>query len=277
MIQMLSYPFMQHALIAGTLIAVMSGTLGWFMVLRTQVFAGHTLSAMSFPGAAAALVIGIPLALGYYIVCICAAIAIGWRTPTRQLTGNLTSARIGTIQVVGFAAGFTLLGYSTHILGGLDQLLFGTFLGIDRTQLYVLFAMTCVVVIVTACIGRPLVFASLDPELAAAIGLPVRALDMGFLVLLGTVVAATAQITGALLVFALLVTPPAIAQRLTARPVRGMMLSAAIGVAIIWLSLICAYFSVYPLGFFTTTIGFAVYVIVVIRQRSASRARPVVA
>jgi zinc/manganese transport system permease protein len=277
MIQMLSYPFMQHALIAGTLIAVMSGTLGWFMVLRTQVFAGHTLSAMSFPGAAAALVIGIPLALGYYIVCICAAIAIGWRTPTRQLTGNLTSARIGTIQVVGFAAGFTLLGYSTHILGGLDQLLFGTFLGIDRTQLYVLFAMTCVVVIVTACIGRPLVFASLDPELAAAIGLPVRALDMGFLVLLGTVVAATAQITGALLVFALLVTPPAIAQRLTARPVRGMMLSAAIGVAIIWLSLICAYFSVYPLGFFTTTIGFAVYVVVVIRQRSASRARPVVA
>jgi zinc/manganese transport system permease protein len=277
MIQMLSYPFMQHALIAGTLIAVMSGTLGWFMVLRTQVFAGHTLSAMSFPGAAAALVIGIPLALGYYIVCICAAIAIGWRTPTRQLTGNLTSARIGTIQVVGFAAGFTLLGYSTHILGGLDQLLFGTFLGIDRTQLYVLFAMTCVVAIVTACIGRPLVFASLDPELAAAIGLPVRALDIGFLVLLGTVVAATAQITGALLVFALLVTPPAIAQRLTARPVRGMMLSAAIGVAIIWLSLICAYFSVYPLGFFTTTIGFAVYVVVVIRQRSASRARPVVA
>ena len=275
MIQMLSYPFMQHAVIAGTLIAVMSGTLGWFMVLRRQIFAGHTLSTMSFPGATAALVVGIPLAMGYYVACICAAIAIGWRAPTRHLTGPLSSARIGTIQVVGFATGFTLLGYSTHILGGLDQLLFGTFLGIDRTQLIILIAMTCVVVVIIACIGRPLVFASLDPELAEAVGLPVRALDIGFLILLGVVVAATAQITGALLVFALLVTPPAIAQRLTVRPAQGMIVSAGIGVALIWLSLICAYFSVYPLGFFTTSIGFAVYVIVVVVQRSASGLRAV--
>ncbi len=258
--QLLAYPFMVQALEAGTIAAVLAGVLGWYMVLRRQTFAGHTLSTMSFPGAAAGALIALPAALGYYVACIIAALAMARRPDTHDGGGGLQSARIGTIGAVGLAAGFVLLSLSNSILGGLDDLLFGSFLGITPAQVVTLGVVAVAVLATLAVIGRPLLFVSLDPEAARALGVPVRALEVAFLLMLGFTVAATTQITGALLVFALLVSPPAAAQRLAARPATSMVLSVVFAIAVIWCALIAAYFTTYPLGFYTTTFAFALYV-----------------
>lgn len=258
--ELVAYPFMVQALTAGTIAAVLSGVLGWYMVLRRQTFAGHTLSTMSFPGAAAGTLIALPAALGYYVACVIAAVAMARRPDAHDGGGGLQSARIGTIQAVGLAAGFVLLSLSSSILGGLDDLLFGSFLGITPAQVWTLGIVAVVVLGVLVVIGRPLLFASLDPEAAHALGVPVRALEITFLLLLALTVAATTQITGALLIFALLVSPPAAAQRVASRPIPSLVLSVAGAVAVIWCSLAAAYFSPYPLGFYTTTFAFALYV-----------------
>jgi zinc/manganese transport system permease protein len=113
-----------------------------------------------------------------------------------------------------------------------------------------------------ATIGRPLLFASVDGAVARATGVPTRALALAFLLLLGLAVAATAQITGALLVFALLVTPAATAQQITARPGPGLALSVALALAVTWIGLAISYFSPYPVGFWVTTLSFGLYVAV---------------
>jgi len=258
--QLLAYPFMVQALEAGTIAAVLSGALGWYMVLRRQTFAGHTLATMSFPGAAAGTLIALPGAVGYYAACIIAAIAMARRPDAHDGGGGIYSARIGTIGAVGLAVGFWLLSLSNSILGGLDDLLFGSFLGITPAQVLTLGIVAVLVLGTLAIIGRPLLFVSLDREAALALGVPVRALEVTFLLLLGLTVAATTQITGALLVFALLVSPPAAAQRLVSRPIPSLVLSVAFAVGVIWCALFAAYFTTLPLGFYTTTFGFAVYV-----------------
>ncbi len=280
--QLLSYPFMVNALRAGTIVAVMAGLIGWFMVLRRQSFAGHTLSVMAFPGAAGAALAGLPAALGYYLACTVAALALGpsQRRDGRSRSGE--SAVIGTVQATGLALGFLFLSLYSGVLGGLENLLFGTFLGISNGQVLTLLILAAVVLAVLAVIGRPLLFASIDPQVARAGGVPVAILSIGFLVLLGLAVAATSQITGALLVFALLVTPAATAQTLTTRPGPSLALTVAIALLTTWLGLGIAYFSPYPVGFFITTIAFALYLLakltVLLRQRLQQRAsRPPVA
>ena len=132
------------------------------------------------------------------------------------------SATIGVVQVAGLALGFLFLSLYGGVLEQLETLLFGTFLGIDRSRGAHAAGGRGVVLVALAFVGRPLLLASLDPEVARARGIPVRALDIGFLLILGLAVAATSQITGALLVFALLVAPPAAAQALTPRPGLGL-------------------------------------------------------
>ena len=148
------------------------------------------------------------------------------------------------------------------ILNDLDSLLFGTFLGINRDQVAALLAVAAVTVVLTFLAARPLFFASVDPDTAQASGVPVRLLSFGFLLVLGLSVAETSQITGALLVFALLVTPAATAHQLTARPWLGITLSVALALAVTWLGLTLAFFSIYPVGFYITSLSFAPYAIV---------------
>jgi len=125
----------------------------------------------------------------------------------------------------------------------------------------VLLVVAAVALLVVALAARPLLFASVDPDVARAGGVPVRLLGLGFLLVLGLSVAETSQITGALLVFALLVTPAATAQRLTTRPLFGVVLSVALALLVTWLGLALAYFSIYPVGFYITSLSFAVYVL----------------
>ena len=260
--ELLAFPFMVSALEAGTIVAVLAAVAGWFVVLRRQAFAGHTLSVMAFPGASGAALVGAPVALGYYLVCAAAALALALPGAAGARSGERRggeTAVTGTVQTVGLAAGFLFLSLNASLLGAPDALLFGTFLGITQAQVLGLLAVALVTTAVLAVIGRPLLFASVDRDGARAAGVPVTALDVVFLILLGIAIAATSQITGALLSFALLIAPPAAAQRLTRSPGRGLLLSVVLGVLTVWLALALAYFTVYPVGFYVTTIAIVVY------------------
>ncbi|HEX4482783.1 MAG TPA: iron chelate uptake ABC transporter family permease subunit, partial [Solirubrobacteraceae bacterium] len=173
------------------------------------------------------------------------------------------------------AVGFLFVSLYGGVLGDLEGLLFGNLLGVSDGEVIVLLVVATIALAALAAIGRPLLFASVDREVAAARGVPVRALSFAFVMLLGLAVAATSQITGVLLVFALLVAPAASAQALTARPLASILLTVLLGLLIVWLGLGLAYFSVYPAGFFITAVAFAIYVLAraigYLRSRSRSR------
>jgi zinc/manganese transport system permease protein len=271
--ELLAYQFMVNALQAGTIVAVVAGVVGWFVVLRRQSFAAHTTAMMSFPGASGAALAGLPTALGYYFACGLAALAIGRSGGASRRGRSGESAAVGVVQVAGLALGFLFLSLYSGVLEQLETLLFGTFLGIDRNQVLTLAIVAIVVLATLAIIGRPLLLSSLDPEAARARGLPVGLFDIGFLLILGLTVAATSQITGALLVFALLVAPPAAAQALTPRPGMSLALSVVFALLVMWLGLGISYFSIYPLGFFVTSFGFALYVAAKLARRAVTALR----
>ena len=255
-----AYPFMVSALEAGTIVAIVSGVIGWFMVLRRQSFAGHALAVVGFPGAAGATLLGIGVAWGYFAFCIAAAAVIALLPRAGGGGRSEESAVTGTIQAFALACGFLFVSLYHGYLNGINALLFGSFLGITQSQVLALAIVGAVTLALLALIGRPLLFASLDAQIAAARGVPVRALSVVFLLLLGAAVAEASQITGALLVFALLVAPPAAAQIMTARPATGLLLSPLIGLAVTWAGLGIAYWWPYPIGFVITTLAFGVYV-----------------
>jgi zinc/manganese transport system permease protein len=275
---MWSYPSQVSAFRAGSIVAVLAALIGWFMVLRRQSFAGHTLALVGFPGAAAAVWAGIGLTYGYFTFCLAAALIIA-ALPHRGSRGYADqSAVIGTVQAFALAAGMLFVALYKGFLGGTNALLFGSVLGITPTQVTTLAAVAAAALLVLGAVGRPLLFASIDTDVAQAHGVPTRALDTTFLLLLGATAAEVSQITGALLVFALLVLPPATAQLLTPRPARSLALSVGLALLTVWTALFVAYYSNYPIGFWMTTIAFGVYTLTyattVARTRSG-RPRPV--
>ena len=260
--QLTAFPFMVSALEAGTVVAVMAGIVGWFMVLRRESFAGHTLSLMAFPGATGALLLGLPAAVGYFTFCGASALVIGSSagSRTRRHRGE-ESALTGAVQAFGLACGFLFLSLNQGVLAGYENLLFGDFLGISRGQVLTLAIVGVLVLAFFALVARPLLFASVDEAVARAGGVPVRALSVAFVLVLGLTVGATAQITGVLLVFALLVAPAATAQLITARIGMSLLLTVILGILITWVGLALAYFYDYPVGFYITTVAFCVYVV----------------
>jgi zinc/manganese transport system permease protein len=290
--QMWVYPFMVTAFQAGTVVAVLAGIVGWVMVLRKESFAGHTLAIVGFPGAAAAAWLGVATGYGYFAACIGAALAITL-LPKATQAGRLNglsdeSAGIGTIQALALATGFLFVSLYHGFLSGLTNLLFGTIAGVSSQQLDLLLSAALVCLIVLAAIGRPLLWASIDPDAANANGVPIRLVGGLFLLVLGAAAAGASQITGSLLVFALLVAPPAAAFQFTARPATGIALSVLIAVVVTWVGIGCAFYSPYPIGFWVSSFAFAIYLLAAGYRASAERtprridrrnslARPVVA
>jgi zinc/manganese transport system permease protein len=265
---------MVNALEAGTIVAVMASIAGWFMVLRRESFAGHTLAVMSFPGASGAALAGLPLASGYFAACALAAFAIASGSRTRGMRNRQQeSAVVGTVQVSAFALGFLFLSLYHGILENLESLLFGSFLGITATQVEILFGVAVGTLAFFALLGRPLLYSSLDETVARARGVPVRPLHIGFLLVLGLAVAATAQITGVLLVFALLVAPAAAAQQLTARIPLGLCLTVVIALSVTWVGLGLSYFTDDSVGFFVTSLAFGIYALACAQRWCVQRVR----
>lgn len=261
--QVLSYHFMLNALRAGTIVAVVAGLIGYFMVLRQESFAGHTLAVVGFPGAAAATWLGWNPTIGYFGFCIVAALVIAALPGGRSATGvgghSDESAVIGTVQAFALACGFLFVSLYAGFLSGVNNLLFGTITGVTDDQVVILLVAGLSCLLVLAAISRRLLFISVDAEVARARGIGVGLLTTVFLLLLGVAAAGTSQVTGSLLVFALLVAPAAIATRLTARPGLGAALSVLIAVTVTWVGEMVAFFSPYPIGFWVTSFAFALF------------------
>jgi zinc/manganese transport system permease protein len=256
------YPFMQHAIIGGTIIAVMAAVVGYFVVLRGLAFASHTLANVGFSGAAAAILIGVNPATGLLAFTVVAALgmgALGKRIYGREVT-------VGIVLAVALGLGVLFIslypGYATNAYAAL----FGQVLGITANDVVIALVTSLVALLALGALYRPLLFATVDEEVAEAKGLPVRLLSAAFLLVLALAVAEAVQIVGVLLIFALLVTPAATGSRLTARPGRAMALAVVLALFATWGGLFIAFYVPYPLGFFITTLSFGAYLAVRLAQ-----------
>ncbi len=256
------YHFMQNAYLAGTLVALAAGMIGYFMVLRDQSFAGHSLANVGFAGATGASLFGITPVVGLFIAGLLAAVGIQTlNVAARQ--NRQSDIAVGAVFTASLALGFLFIHLSkAEYAANVYNVLFGNVLGISDADVSVIAWSTLLLMSVLAIIARPLFFASIDPDVAAAHGVPVRALAFGYLVLLALEVAVAVQVVGVLLIFALLVTPAAIAQYVTTRPVVAVLVAIAFALIFTWSGLAAGYVSPYPVGFFITTFAFGTYVLV---------------
>ena len=259
---LLQFHFMQNAYLAGTLVALLAGAAGYFVVLRGQTFAAHMLSQVGFPGAAAAVLAHVSPVLGLIAFCVAAALGIGWIGRDLEPGHRAESAAVGSILAFSLGLGFLFFRLYAGSAQAMYAFLFGSILGIADRDVLLTLAVAVAALVVLAWAGRPLVFASVDPNVAEARGVPVRLLSVGFLVVLALSVAITVQIVGTLLIFALLVAPGAAALQLTARPLVGLVFSVALALVVTWLGLALAYFTDFPVGFFITTLAFGAYLAV---------------
>jgi zinc/manganese transport system permease protein len=268
---LLQYPFMRNAFIAGSVVALMCGAIGWFAVLRGETYAAHTLASVAFPGASGAVYLGLPAFVGYFGFAVAGAGLIAWLSPSGAGRLERHSATVGAVQAMALALGFWFVSLYRGFFSSLSGFLFGSFLGVTRDDVMVLTVTAVAALAVLVIIGRPLLFASIDPRVAEAAGVPVRTVSLVYLILLGCAVAEAAQFTGVLLVLALVVVPAATASVLTARPAAGLALSVGLALCCVWVGLAAAYFTDRPVGFWVTTVGFAGYVLA--RGVAAARSR----
>lgn len=259
--ELLAYPFMVNALEAGTIVAVTVAVVGWFVVLRGQTFVAHAMSVVAFPGAAAALLVGVPVLFGYLTSCTIGAACLSATSESGSRRYRDETAAVGVVQALALGAGFVFVSLAKAVLTSIDSLLFGSLVGVTTGEVLVLLAVCAAVLLASGVAGRALAFASLDPDVARARGVPVRALSVCFLLVLGLAVAVTSQITGTLLVFALLVTPAATAHELTNRPALSLALAVCGAVVVTWTGLCASYFSGVPVGFYVTTFAFGLYLL----------------
>jgi zinc/manganese transport system permease protein len=272
------YHFMQNAYLAGTLVALAAGVVGYFMVLRDQSFAGHSLANVGFAGATGAALLGIEPVIGLFFAGLLAALGMqGLNSAARY--NRQSDIAVGAILTAALALGYLFIHLSkVEYAGSVYTVLFGNVLGISDSDVAVIAWSTLVLLVILCCIARPLFFASIDPDVAAAQRVPVRLLSFVYLVLLALEVAIAVQIVGVLLIFALLVTPAAIAQYLTSRPVVGVLVAIGLALLFTWAGLAVGYATPYPVGFFITTFAFGTYVLVrggqSIRASLARRALP---
>ena len=253
--ELLHYPFMRHAFVAGTMVAVIAGVVGYFVVLRQSSFAAHALSEIGFAGASGGVAFGFSAVLGL----------LGMSLAGAALIGALGTRLRGRDTVIGSVLAFAL-GLGSYFLtrykgnaSGAFSLLFGEILGISVHDIWVIGAASAVTLVAMAVVYRPLLFASLDEDVAEARGVPVRALSVGFLLILAVAVTAAVQVVGVLLIFSLLVIPGAIAERLCRTPDRGIATCVASSVIFVWAGLAVTYYSKFPVGFVITALAFASY------------------
>ena len=239
---MFAHEFMRNALIAGSFVGLACGLVGYFVVLRAQVFAGDALSHVAFTGALAAAALGLNILAGLFAATILGGIVMGLlgdRARADDVTiGSFFAWTLG-IGVL-FLTIFTTNNSAGNGTAGV-RVLFGSIFGLSTTDVRTSVLLAILASASLLLIARPLLFASLDSEVAAARGVPVRALGLGFLALLGLVAAQATQAVGALLLLGLLAAPAGAAHRLTTRPYRGLVLSAIFSVGAVWIGLTLSY------------------------------------
>ncbi|WP_090033637.1 metal ABC transporter permease [Cellulomonas marina] len=257
----------QNSLVAGAVLGLVGGLVGVFVMQRDMAFAVHGISELSFAGAALALLLSADVVLGSVLGSVVAALLIG-------LLGSRARDRnsiIGVLMPFGLGLGVLFLALYPGRAANKFGLLTGQIVAVDTTRLGVLVALSAVVVAVLIAIWRPLTFASVDPDVAAARGVPTRALSLVFMVLLGLAVAMAVQVVGALLVLSLLITPAAAASRVSASPVAVPVLSVAFAVTSAVGGILLALGGSVPISPYVTTISFLIYLLCLALGRRRTR------
>ncbi len=263
---MWQYAFMQHAFEAGTIVAIVAGIVGYFVVMRRLSFAAHALSHVGFAGAAGAVLIGVNPFFGLLVFTSgggLAMAALGRKASTQDV-------QIGT--VLAFMLGLGVLfinlykGYATEAY----SLLFGEILGISRDDVVLTLISGVLIILAVILLYRRLVFTSLDEDVAEAKGISMLGMGISFMLLIAVATSIAVQVVGVLLIFALLVTPAAVAQRLAHRPAQGIAISVSIALIATWFGLFTSYYLPYPVSFFITSLVFIMYVAVRLFQAATS-------
>lgn len=254
---MFDYDFMRNAFAAATVVAILAGVVGYFLVLRSQTFAGHALAHVGFTGATGAVLIGIAPLWGLVLVTLSAGIGMGFmgeRLAQRDVA-------IGLVLAFSLGLGLLFLHFYTAFASQATTLLFGNVLAVDIQTIWTLAALGAVSLALLAIISRPLLFASLQPELAEAKGVSLRLYSVLFLAIVALATAECAQIVGVLLVFALMVGPAAAALRLTTVVITGVTLSVVLALFEAWLGISLAFYTDWPTSFWITALSIMVYLI----------------
>ena len=240
--ELFEHPFVRHALLAGTGIGAATGLVGYFVVLRAQVFSGDALSHVAFTGALAALAFGADARLGLFVATIAVGLGLGVLGPRGRPDDVVIGSVFTWILGLGvlFLAVFTTSSSGANGAGSVN-VLFGSIFGLSASQAATAAWIGLGVVVVVVAVARPLVFASLDEPVAAARGIPVRLLGIAFLGLVGVCAAEATQAVGALLLLGLLAAPAGAAQRLTYRPFAAFGLSGALAVLAVWVGVLVSY------------------------------------
>lgn len=269
-LQVLQASFMRNAIIGGSIVALVSGIIGYFVIVRSSAFATHALAHIGFPGATGAVLLGAPVTLGLAVFCIGGALAIG-------ALGRRASERdVATGTVLAFATGLGILfaSLATRNTNTVTNVLFGNLLAITPDQLWVFAVFAVIIALAVTYVFRPLLFASIDVEVAQARGVPVRGLGIIFLVLLALVITMAVQVVGTLLLFALVVTPAATAITWTPRPAYAVLSSAGIALVSVWVGLVLAVMFDLPPSFFIVTVATVIWLVTWLLSRRPGRVRP---
>ena len=248
---------LHNSILAGALLGLIGGLIGVFVVMRDLTFAVHGISELSFAGAAFALLVGFNVVIGSILGSLSAALLIGFL----GVRARERSSFIGVLMPFGLGLGVLFLALYPGRAANKFGLLTGQIVAVDDPQLFWMLGVSTIVIAVLAMLWRPLMFATVDPEIAAARGVPVRALSPVFMIVLGLTVAMAVQVVGALLVLALLVTPAAAAMRVTASALWVPVLSVIFGVTSVVGGILLALGGSLPISPYVTTISFLIYVV----------------
>lgn len=249
------YAFVQHALLAGVVTAALAGVVGTIVTARNMSFAVHGLAEVGFTGAAGAVLVGLSPGVGVLATTFSAAVAIGLlgvRLRDRDVA-------IGSVQAFGVGLGVLFLALSKRYASEAFSILFGSIFAVTLDDLIRSLVVGAVAIAALAAVYRPLRFASVDPEVAEARGVPVRLLSAVFLLILALTVAEAIQVVGVILVFTLLIIPAGTAQRLTANPGLTVVYSVSIAIAATLGGLVCAVYTSWPVSFFVSAFAFLAY------------------
>jgi zinc/manganese transport system permease protein len=260
-----AYGFMLHAYAAASVVAVMAGAAGYLLVLRGQSFAGHALGHVGFAGATGALLLGLPPLAGLIAVTVGGGLLMGLLGEARLGDRDVG---IGLVLAASLGVGLLFLGFFSGSASRATALLFGNVLGVDVPTLWALLAVALVTLAGLAAMARPLLFASLQPQLAEARGVSVRLVGVLFLGLVGLAVAGAAQVVGVLLVFSLLVGPAAAAQRFTARLWFGVALAVGLALAEALGGITLAFYTDWPASFWITALGALAYGVALAKEEA---------
>ncbi|HEY3537122.1 MAG TPA: metal ABC transporter permease [Trinickia sp.] len=260
---MFEYDFMVNAFAASGIVAVLAGIVGYFLVMREQTFAGHALSHVGFTGATGAALIGVSPLWGMIAFTLAAGLSMG--ALGERLAGR--DVAIGVVLSLSLGCGLLFLHFFTAYATQITALLFGNVLGVTHTTLAILAGIAVASLVALGAIMRPLVFATLQPELAEAKGVSLRVVSMLFLTIAALAVAACTQIVGVLLVFTLMVGPAAAAQNISTRLRSGIALAAAFALAQAWLGVTLAFYTDWPTSFWITALAALVYLASLLARR----------